>query len=377
MLPLYSRVAASRGCQAVAESRIPVASGAGGHTNIGNGDGGRLAFAPLVDIGANLLDPMFQGIYRERARHPADLSAILRRAKEAGVEHIMVTAGSLQESRDALALCEGGDEAWPCLACTVGVHPTRCGEFQGEPSTHLAELLAVGRMSKGHCVAVGECGLDYDRLQFCAKEVQLKFLELQLIGLAAPLGLPLFLHCRTADAASDLLVLLRKHRALLPPTPGVVHSFDGCLEDAQHFIELGFCIGLNGCSLRTEENLEVVRQLPEERLMLETDAPWCGIKATHAGHSFVRSTWEEVKKPEKWEEGKGVKDRCEPRHLRQVLEVVAGCRGVTPEALAERAYLNTLAVFFPSLTPRASPVSGGVPSKLQQDIRELSGTQVM
>ena len=52
----------------------------------------------------------------------------------------------------------------------------------------------------------------------------------------------------------------------------------------------------------------MVKALPEDRILLETDAPWCGIKASHAGHGFIQTTWEEVKKPEKWEEGKCIKD---------------------------------------------------------------------
>lgn len=310
---------------------------------------------PLVDIGANMLDPMFQGEYREKSRHPADLPAVLSRALEAGVSKIMVTAGSLKESLDASALCRRGCDAegsaWPRLFCTVGVHPTRCNEFDeatAGPEAHVKDLLVAARGAPGICVAVGECGLDYDRLEFCPRDVQLKYFELQLTGLAAPLRLPLFLHCRTSEAAADLLSLLSKHRASLPTPPGVVHSFDGSLEDANKFIALGFFIGLNGCSLRTEDNLEVVRQLPEDRILLETDAPWCGIKASHAGHKFVGSKWDEVKKPEKWEAGKIVKDRCEPCHLRQVLEVISGCRGVDQATLAGAVQRSTDLAFFSS-----------------------------
>jgi len=302
----------------------------------------------LIDIGANLLDLMFQGEYREKPRHQADLPAVLRRAQATGVERIIVTAGSLQESHDALALCRGSGEGWPQLFCTVGVHPTRCDEFgtDVDGAAHVAALLAVGRGARGTCVAVGECGLDYDRLQFCPRDVQLRGLELQVVGLAMPLQLPLFLHCRTGEAARELLGMLERHLPSLPSPPGVVHSFDGSFEDAEKFMALGFYIGINGCSLKTGDNLEVVRQLPRGRLLLETDAPWCSIKGTHAGHGFVRSRWEEVKKPEKWEEGLCVKDRCEPCHLRQVLEVVAGCRGEDPLELAAEVLANTERVFF-------------------------------
>lgn len=264
--------------------------------------------SPLIDIGANMLDPMFQGVYRDKARHPGDLADVLSRALTAGVTKIMVTAGSLEESRDALELCRKAQShsEWPELCCTVGVHPTRCDEFESE--THLENLLAVAREAGDFCAAVGECGLDYDRLQFCARETQLKYFERQLLGLAIPLQKPLFLHCRTSEGATDLLGLLSKCRERLASCPGVVHSFDGSLKDANAFIELGFFIGINGCSLKTAENLEVVKALPEDRILLETDAPWCGIKASHAGHGFIQTTWEEVKKPEKWEESKCIKD---------------------------------------------------------------------
>eukprot|EP00931_Biecheleriopsis_adriatica_P100729 TRINITY_DN75982_c0_g1_i1.p1 TRINITY_DN75982_c0_g1~~TRINITY_DN75982_c0_g1_i1.p1 ORF type:complete len:407 (+),score=86.53 TRINITY_DN75982_c0_g1_i1:179-1222(+) len=308
---------------------------------------------PLVDIGANMLDPMFQGEYREKPRHPPDLPAVLSRALDAGVAKVMVTAGSLQESREAAELCRRarGPEGsgWPELYCTVGVHPTRCSEFEEfatGPEAYLKELVDAAHAAGEFCVAAGECGLDYDRLQFCPREVQLKYFEWQLTGIVAPLGLPLFLHCRTGEAATDLLALLSKHRASLPSSPGVVHSFDGSLEDAQGFIDMGFYIGINGCSLKTQDNLDVVKQLPEERILLETDAPWCGIKASHAGHGFVKSTWDEVKKPEKWEEGRCVKDRCEPCQLRQVLEVVAGCRGTDPEVSAGVVHRTNQAVSF-------------------------------
>ena len=266
---------------------------------------------PLVDIGANMLDPMFQGIYRDKERHPADLQAVLERALSAGVCKLMVTAGTLQESHDALKFCQASFDKSPQLCCTIGVHPTRCSEFEASPDgpeSYLQQLLLVAKEAGNCCAAVGECGLDYDRLQFCPRDVQLRYFERQLFELAIPLQKPLFLHCRTSEAAQDLQKLLTKVRSKLPECPGVVHSFDGSLEDAQSFIQLGFFIGINGCSLKTAENLQMVKQLPEGSILLETDAPWCGIKATHAGHGFIKTTWDEVKKPEKWEEGKCIKD---------------------------------------------------------------------
>mmetsp|Transcript_53739 Transcript_53739/g.78489 ORF Transcript_53739/g.78489 Transcript_53739/m.78489 type:complete len:104 (-) Transcript_53739:399-710(-) len=80
----------------------------------------------LIDIGANLLDPMFQGIYHGSRKHEADLGAVLDRAWSNGVEKIIITAGTLGEARAALRLARTD----PRLYCTVGVHPTRCREFE-------------------------------------------------------------------------------------------------------------------------------------------------------------------------------------------------------------------------------------------------------
>lgn len=308
MISLAAADEVARGLRCYVSSRIAVKAGASSQRAEPAEPSSRV---PLVDIGANMLDPMFQGIYRDKRRHPEDLPAVLTRALSAGVSKLMVTAGTLQESLDAVEFCRNANSSdWPELCCTVGVHPTRCCEFEhtNDPESYLENLLAVAKRAGSVCAAVGECGLDYDRLQFCPRETQLKYFERQLLGLAIPLQKPLFLHCRTREAASDLISFLTKVRKELPACPGVVHSFDGSLEDAQRFLELGFFIGVNGCSLKTDENLEMVKGLPEDRILLETDAPWCGIKASHAGHGFIQTTWDEVKKPEKWEEGKCIKD---------------------------------------------------------------------
>jgi len=76
-------------------------------------------------------------------------------------------------------------------------------------------------------------------------------------------------------------------------------------------------IGLNGCSLKTEENLQSVKTIPADRIMLETDAPWCDIRATHAGYSFITTKFEE-KKEKKFEVGKLVKNRQEVRRAREI-----------------------------------------------------------
>ena len=125
-----------------------------------------------------------------------------------------------------------------------------------------------------------------------------------------------------------------------------MHSFDGGMEEMKALTDLGLHIGINGCSLRSEESLEVVAAIPTSHLLLETDAPWCGIKRTHPGFKYVATDFPSLKKKEKWQEGFMIKDRNEPCTIRQVCEIVAAVREVSVEELAASAWQNTEALFF-------------------------------
>ena len=368
----------------------------------------------FVDIGANLLDSMFEGDYRGKQAHPPDIDDVLARAASAGVQRAIVTAGTLEESRAALDFVRTRRAAGSPvkLYCTVGVHPTRSLEFVppmeraaieeamkvladagddgaasaqikiddleagllggGETAAafaahrdaHIAALRAVldEGIAEGIAVAVGECGLDYDRLQFCPVGVQKLGFEAQL-ALAGATALPLFLHNRNTGGDFGA-VCVAQQRAMA--AGGVVHSFDGDVEELDQLVSLGLHIGLNGCSLKTAENLEMAAQVPLNALHLETDAPWCAIRRTHAGHAHTRpllnpATGEgyvEVKK-EKWQSGACVKDRCEPCHIVHVLQVVAGARVDAASAgkadaegeeerVAAAAYANSMQMFWPA-----------------------------
>lgn len=295
----------------------------------------------FIDIGANLTDEMYQGVYHGSKKHEADLDQVLKRAWDAGLTRMIITGTSLSDSKTALELAKTNDQ----LFSTVGCHPTRCGEFEkdeADPEAYLEGLLQLSLDNRENVVAIGECGLDYDRTQFCAPEIQRKYFEKQ-ISLAEVTGLPMFLHCR--NAASDLLKILSPYREKI--SGGVVHSFDGTKEEAQQIMELDLYIGLNGCSLKTEENLAVAASIPAERLLIETDCPWCEIRPTHAGHKHIKTNFPNKKK-EKWQSGVMVKSRNEPNCLIQVLEVLAAIRKEDPDVLAESLYKNSMRLFFPS-----------------------------
>ncbi|RWS25358.1 putative deoxyribonuclease TATDN1-like protein [Leptotrombidium deliense] len=260
----------------------------------------------MIDIGANLTDPMFRGIYNGSKKHESDLTHVLERAFRSGVEKIIITSGCLQDITESLELANTNDN----LFTTVGCHPTRCLEFESDgvksADDYLDKLLQAYASNKQKIVAVGEFGLDYDRLHFCPKDVQLK---------------------------SELIICIH------------IHSFDGTVDEAKQFLDLGLYIGINGCSLKTESNLQVIKEIPSDRLMIETDSPWCELKQSHASFSFIKTRFESKKK-EKFESGFQVKGRNEPCNLVQILEVLSAVRDENIEELEHCIYNNTVNLFF-------------------------------
>ncbi|XP_046747980.1 putative deoxyribonuclease TATDN1 [Diprion similis] len=293
----------------------------------------------FIDIGANLTDPMYQGIYNGSQKHEPDLHRVLDRSWSNNISKIIITAGNIEQSKKALELAKTDDR----LFSTVGCHPTRCSEFEesGDPESYLKSLTDLASENKDKIVAIGEMGLDYDRLQFCPKDTQKKYFEMQL-SMCSTLNLPMFLHCR--NASEDFVQILRKHKSKL--TNGVVHSFDGNPEDANSILQLGLSIGINGCSLKTEDNLFAVTTIPSDRLMIETDCPWCEVRPTHAAAQHIITSFPSVKK-EKWQPDHLVKGRNEPCNIVQILEILARVRDEEEEYLCNQIYKNTMKLFFP------------------------------
>lgn len=314
----------------------------------------------FIDVGVNLTDPVFRGMHRGKRQHPDDFAAVIARAKAAGVEQQIITGGSLNESRAALKLAnENG------FFATTGCHPTRSSEVgkmpEGQYMRQLDKLIPdniyrPGEGIKGRCVAVGECGLDYDRLFRAGKQDQQRAFRAQLV-MAKKYHLPLFLHNRNSHA--DFVALLTEAGMHIDGgravggRGGVVHSFTGEAEEMEEFVSMGYYISVNGCSMKTERQLEMIKRIPLDKLLLETDAPWCSLTGGHASKEHLALLPQHLRKlfiplatqPERWEEGKAVRGRNEPCAIGSVAFVVARLKGVHLNEVAEKAYQNTLDCF--------------------------------
>lgn len=209
--------------------------------------------APLIDIGLNLTHASFD----------ADRAAVLDRARAVGVTRMLVTGSSVAQSGAALRLAEAHPQM---LRATAGIHPHHASEWQAASREELLALLASPLV-----LAVGECGLDYFR-NFSPHADQERAFREQL-ALAAEARKPVFLHQR--DAHEPFLSILREHRPHL--AGGVAHCFTAGIEEARAYLDLGLYIGITGwlCDERRGLHLrEVVRYVPRERLLIETDAPY-------------------------------------------------------------------------------------------------------
>ena len=263
---------------------------------------------------------------------------MLSRSCDAGVDSIIITAGCIQESIDAINLISDISKSninpKVKLFTTAGIHPTNA-KLGLDPNIY-SELKELA--SHESVVAFGELGLDYDRLDFCSMEIQKLTLKNQLEILKS-IKKPMFLHCR--NSARDLISILEEYKDFWMESGGVVHSFDGTIQEAQEFISMGLYIGINGCSLKTQENLKVVSQLPMNRIMIESDAPWCGIKRTHASFEFIAQEESQVYKKDKFIRGSKVKDRNEPSSCRDILYIMSRITHIPVDELAVRIYENS------------------------------------
>ncbi|MBV8326365.1 TatD family hydrolase [Chryseobacterium sp.] len=206
-----------------------------------------------IDIGINLTNKQFYNEHDE----------IINRALDNGVEQMILTGTSVRGSKESAGIAEDYPEI---LFSTAGIHPHDAKSFTHESIGELRKLL-----KQDHVVSVGECGLDFDR-DFSPRPVQEKCYKAQL-ELSIEINKPLFLHERAAFKRFN--VITDDYLSRLPEA--VIHCFTGTLEEAKSYLDKGFYLGFTGAvsdDKRFKQLEDVIRYVPLDRMMIETDAPF-------------------------------------------------------------------------------------------------------
>ncbi|OPA74293.1 hydrolase TatD [Paenibacillus selenitireducens] len=257
----------------------------------------------MIDIGVNLLHRSFQ----------LDREQVVARAEEEGVSPLILTGTSLRSSKEAADYAS----RYPAkLYATAGVHPHDAKSCNADT---IPKLRALAQRTE--VVAIGECGLDFNR-DFSPRDVQRQWFEAQ-IQLAAELQMPLFLHER--DAHREFVGILKEYRNSFDKA--VVHCFTGTAQELYAYLDMGLYIGITGwiCDERRGKHLrDLVRIIPLDRLMIETDAPFL--------------TPRDLKR-------KPLDGRNEPMFLPHILRTVATCMNKSADEVAE-ATTHTARSFF-------------------------------
>ncbi|WP_105253515.1 TatD family hydrolase [Pseudoalteromonas sp. T1lg75] len=252
----------------------------------------------MIDAGVNLSSSQF--------RH--DLDAVVTRAREAGVQSMMVIGCDEADSQQALELAQQFD-----LYSCAGIHPHNAKDATDDFAANLTAMAQAKEV-----IAIGECGLDYNR-DFSPRPQQRDVFARQL-ALANELDMPVYLHER--DAHDDMLAMLREYQPR-----GVLHCFTGNRQQAQNYLDQGLYLGITGwvCDERRGSDLnDALNVLPMNRLLIETDAPYLLPRTIRP-------------KPKS--------RRCEPAHLSYVVAHLSQHYQVSPAQLSATSVANFHSLF--------------------------------
>jgi TatD DNase family protein len=236
-----------------------------------------------------------------------DPDAMIRSAAEAGVERLICVGTDADDSRDAVDFVQSRDNCW----ASVGVHPHEAKIFL-DNNKDLEELKSL--TDKPKVVAIGEVGLDY-YYEHSPRKEQVRLLEM-FLQLAADRKLPVIFHIR--EAFDDFWPVLANFGAV----NGVLHSYTSDIANLDKALDKGLYIGLNGIMTFTKEEnqLEMAKAIPLDRLVVETDAPYLTPKPLR---------------------GK----ICKPEHIRLTAEFLSGLRNEPYEKFAETTSNNAKRLF--------------------------------
>ena len=294
----------------------------------------------FFDIAANLCSEEFQGIYHEKKYHETDVDEVIERANKMGVKKMLFAAGNFEDTKISYNLSKKSSNYY----ITSGIHPCRTTEalklFNNDIESIFKNLDDLINLYKDKIIAIGECGLDYDLLHYSNKEDQLKLFSPHF-SLAEKYNLPMYFHDRNSN--DEFYNIVKENRNKF--NKGIVHSFTGSEDELNKYLSLNLYIGVTGASFRTKNNIEVVKKIPNDKLLFETDAPYCEIRSSNAAFQFVETSFKGRLKKEKMKKGFMCKERNEPCTMIQVLEALSKIKEIDKKELSEICYKNSLDLF--------------------------------
>jgi len=236
-----------------------------------------------------------------------DMPNVIQRAKEGGIENIITIGIGIQECKAAMKIAE----AYPSIYAAIGIHPHNAKSLD----LKILDFLEDNANNK-KVVALGEMGLDFFRNHSC-RDDQIRSFRAQL-DLAKSVNLPVIIHDR--DAHEETLSILEEEKAGL--TGGVIHCFSGDAEMALKCIDMGFYISIPGTVTfkNAKKQQSVVREIPIEKLLIETDCPFLA-PVPYRGK------------------------RNEPLYVTHVAAAIAGIKNMPVEEVARITVLNTKELF--------------------------------
>lgn len=237
-----------------------------------------------------------------------DREAIFKEFPDAGIQYVINIGADMRSSRISIELAK----KYAFVYAAVGVHPHEVKDMKEEDLETLLHYTAYDKV-----VAIGEIGLDY-HYDYSPRSVQKLWFREQL-QLAKELELPVIIHSR--EAAQDTYDLIMETE--LSPRKGVIHCYSGSVEMAKDYVKHGFYIGIGGVVTfpKAQTIKEVVKAIPLDHLLIETDAPYLA-PVPHRGK------------------------RNDSRYLTHIIEAIAEIKGITPEEVEQVTYENGKKLFF-------------------------------
>ncbi len=274
----------------------------------GGGIGGEGREVMLVDSHCHLDFPDFE----------AERNAVIARARAVGVGTMLTIGTRLDQFPGVRAIAESEDDIW----CSVGAHPHEAADH-----AHLLPERLTTLTQHPKVVGIGETGLDY-HYDLSPRDIQERVFRAH-IAASQMTGLPLIIHAREAD--DDIARILRAEQ----PLSGVMHCFASGRALAEAALEIGFLISISGIATfkNADELRDIVRDVPLDRLLVETDSPYLA-PVPYRGK------------------------RNEPAFVKATAAVVAGLKGVEPEELAAATTANFFRLF-----AKARPPAGIAPGR--------------